>query len=462
MADALVTSLALPMGALGCPSAARDFVRLTNDKHRRVVRYGDDHESQFIDVFFPSTEQPGVVRGTVFFVHGGAWGSGKPWFYRLLALPFLELGLAVAIVGYRLYPVCGVPGSDNHNDNDNHNGNGNNDDENNRGGVLTMVDDLESALAKLSKEYPEWCDKNFEDRFVSDDDDNNNNNNNADTTNAQTRTGSGRKHSHHLPHVGTILVGHSSGAHISLLWMVERAQKKIAEELNNNNNKEQEHRQPMASSSSSSTIDAFVGISGVYNIDHHFHYESGRSVEELSPLKPVNGYDRSSFLKHSPPWKIQHELLRTRNEMQDHSNADSNADSKINTNTNTNTNERLRTRTAALFPERLLLIHGAEDDTVPFPSTGEAARILKHSLGGGSSSTTNNNNDDCGNLCIDEVYLPNTGHQDTVVDLMMLGGRKGPVTNTVVDWLLNGNRHLHEREQKRRQKRATTSMRSKL
>lgn len=42
-----------------------------------------------------------TVRGTVFFVHGGAWGSGMPWMYRLVAPTFLRLNFAVVIVGYR-------------------------------------------------------------------------------------------------------------------------------------------------------------------------------------------------------------------------------------------------------------------------------------------------------------------------------------------------------------------------
>jgi hypothetical protein len=165
LSDSLVTSLAIPLGAVTCPSAARDFVKLSRDF--KQLRYGD-HESQFIDVFLPdenhnydpasdATTTPKTtpkarvrVRGMVFFVHGGAWGSGKPWFYRLVTKPFLEMGLAVAIVGYRVYPLCGSPRK---NDAD-------------RGGVRTQVDDLEAAFGKLTQEYPEWCDKNFEDRFV--------------------------------------------------------------------------------------------------------------------------------------------------------------------------------------------------------------------------------------------------------------------------------------------------------
>lgn len=69
IADSMVATLAIPVGAITCPSAARDFVQLSHDRTEQL-RYGD-HESQFIDVFLPP---PGKAkaRGMVFFVHGGA------------------------------------------------------------------------------------------------------------------------------------------------------------------------------------------------------------------------------------------------------------------------------------------------------------------------------------------------------------------------------------------------------
>jgi hypothetical protein len=428
LSDSLVTSLAIPLGAVTCPSAARDFVKLSRDF--KQLRYGD-HESQFIDVFLPdenhnydpasdATTTPKTtpkarvrVRGMVFFVHGGAWGSGKPWFYRLVTKPFLEMGLAVAIVGYRVYPLCGSPRK---NDAD-------------RGGVRTQVDDLEAAFGKLTQEYPEWCDKNFEDRFVE--------RRFVERKNHQQQTNS--KHPHHLPHLGTIVVGHSSGGHISMLWMVERVQKKISEIRRG---------QPNNLTDKRGSIDAFVGISGVYNIGHHFDYEGGRGVEEISPLKPANGYDRNNFTKHTPPWKVQHELIRTFNEMDQ-----------------CTREQLLLSPTTPVsssyfhFPERFLLVHGAEDDIVPFTGTGEAAKILKQCLGGGSSSSSIG--DDCCNITIDECYIPQMGHQDTAVDLMMLGGQKGPVTRTVVEWLLNGNRQLHA-QKRTRETKVLSTMRSKL
>ena len=414
LADSMVTSLAIPLGAITCPSAAKDFLDVS--KNIRHLNYGD-HESQFIEVFLPvgynenfdrtarSTTYP--VRGMVFFCHGGAWGSGKPWYYRLAAKPFLEVGLAVAIVGYRVYPLCGSPGKQN----------------GDRGGSRTQIDDLDAALRTLAREYPEWCDKNFEDRLVD-------------------RSPRGHSDTHianHIPHLGTIVVAHSSGAHISMLWMVENLQKSITKRQNHSptNNRTNDI------ATLEITIDAFVGVSGVYNIGHHFDYEAGRGVEEISPLKPANGYDRQSFAEHSPPWKVQHELIRKLNEMKhrDLLGLSGSPDVSI-----------------PSFPNRMLLLHGAEDDVVPFPTTSDAAKLLKQCLGAGSSS-----NDGDRDMTIDECYIPNTGHQDAVVDLMMLRGRKGPVTSTMLDWLINGNRQLHlHQHYLRQQSKVRLTRRSKL
>lgn len=68
------------------------------------VRYGE-HPSQFADVL-ETDDNP--TRKTLVFVHGGAWGSGFPTMYRLLALPFLKDGYRVVILGYRVYPAADI------------------------------------------------------------------------------------------------------------------------------------------------------------------------------------------------------------------------------------------------------------------------------------------------------------------------------------------------------------------
>ena len=87
-------------------------------KRKRIPYRGDvgqHHPMQYVDLFLPSARGGGrnnnsqkdrriPIRGTIFFVHGGAWGSGQPWMYRLVAPSFLKRNFAVVIVGYRTHP----------------------------------------------------------------------------------------------------------------------------------------------------------------------------------------------------------------------------------------------------------------------------------------------------------------------------------------------------------------------
>ena len=387
LADTIVTTIAVPTAAISNPNTViKEFISLTTKNCQRLY-YGIENNTtttttQFIDVFFPKVKVKVKRRGMIFFVHGGAWGSGQPWFYRLIAKSFLELGFAVAIIGYRVYPLCGVPPS-----NSNNNNNNTSSSDRDRGGILTQVDDLELAFCKLVKEYPEWC---------------------------CCFPNQNQNHDLHLPHhLGTIVMGHSSGAHISLLWLVERAKQQLQQQQQrfdddaNNKNKD------------SKIITSFIGISGVYNINHHFDYESGRGVEEISPLKPVCGYNRKSFNTYTPTFVLQNELLLLLSQKlyeQDES-----------------------LLLSSCFPNRMLLVHGIEDDIVPFTSTGEAAKILRQCLGGSrSTDSASSTAASSSNIIIDEYYVPKTGHQDTIVDLMMLKGKDhpGPVTKNIIEWLL--------------------------
>jgi acetyl esterase/lipase len=88
------------------------------------------HSSQVVDVMHPvSTGEmdPKAVNKLVAFVHGGAWGSGFPAMYRLVAKSFLNDGVSVAILGYRTYPTTNVTG---------------------------QVDDLGQALESIRREFP--------------------------------------------------------------------------------------------------------------------------------------------------------------------------------------------------------------------------------------------------------------------------------------------------------------------
>jgi pimeloyl-ACP methyl ester carboxylesterase len=350
IADTLVLG-SIPMAALSHPVATIQFLKLT--KARRRLVYGNskhnsnntNYNAQFVDVFLPDSDLSSKlrrhkVRGMVFFVHGGAWGSGKPWFYRLVARPFLQLGLAVAVVGYRVYPLSKS--------------------------VQDQVEDLESAYTMLVEEYPEWCLCCGKDQWDD-----------CDT------------------HLGTIVIGHSSGAHIALLWMVDRVKMNVLQNTSLQREKLVEEATP--------AITMFIGISGPYNIDHHFDYEAARGVEEISPLKAANGFSRAAFLQNSPVWRLQDAMV-------DFSESDTDGASFIEKH----------------FPQRTLLIHGIEDDTVPFTATGEAARVLRA----------------CDVHNCQEEYVPETGHQDAVLHLMM-GGR---VQKAIVKWLLAGVQESNKSE----------------
>lgn len=318
IADTLVT-ISAPAMAILQPSIARNYIQLTTKCQNH--RYGS-HPMQVIHMLFPSQQDYKQLsidkpRGLLVFVHGGAWGSGLPWMYRLVALPFLKLGMAVAIVGYRVYPdAC----------------------------VDQQVADIEQAITYIATKFPDLCQ-----RLPRKDNPN---------------------------HLGTCLMGHSSGAHIALLMLVDRARRRAIH--------------PNATPTSLE-FDSFIALSGPFDISHHFDYEAARGVEELSPMKPANGYSRQAFRKNSPALRWKSQLAEI-------------------SESNTNIRE--------LFPQ-MLLVHGIEDTTVPFTATAEAARILRS----------------CGIVDCEEAYVAKIGHQDTVVECMV-GGKTRDV---VVDWLKKAN-----------------------
>ena len=63
------------------PDTLSTFLRLTNEC--TTIKYGD-HPMQKVDVFEPKTVSK-QSKGLVVICHGGAWGSGKKWMYRLTA-----------------------------------------------------------------------------------------------------------------------------------------------------------------------------------------------------------------------------------------------------------------------------------------------------------------------------------------------------------------------------------------
>ena len=304
--DTLVTATA-PSAALTKPAVALQFIRNTLAMER--IHYGS-HNRQFIHLYRPRSSQssePIDPTRLLFFVHGGAWGSGEPWFYRLVANPrFLKEYWAVAVIGMRTYPD---------------------------GCVAEQVEDCLSALDKVHEVLAN-------------------------------------------PQLPTTVMGHSSGAHLSMLLIIDHVIAQLSQQT--------------PSTPALATVDSYVGLSGPYDISHHFDYEAARGVEELSPMKPVNGYTRHNFQINSPAQRLQSALAHIYQA----------------SSTEKPDNQSLISTAALdhLIPP-MCLVHGMDDATVPFTSTAEAARVLKS----------------CGVTHVDEIYLADVGHQDVVMHFMMGG-----------------------------------------
>jgi acetyl esterase/lipase len=179
----------------------------------------------------------------------------------------------------------------------------------------------------------------------------------------------------HCQHV--TLMGHSSGAHIGLLLLAERVKQRF-----------EQGQLGVPANNNLLTINAFVGLSGPYDISHHFDYEAARGVEELSPMKAACGMTREGFRLVSPALCVLDSLSTLSSEH----------------------------NVAQSLPSHMLLLHAIEDETVPFTSTAEAARVLRS----------------CGVQQCQEYYVgPGTSHQDTVMQLMV----GGPSCDAVLSWL---------------------------
>lgn len=354
VADGLV-KLTCPMIGLSNLRLTHKFIELSSANRRRRIKYGQHHRMQYIDLFLPqrndmeqqnktqfknnhsSSNGKVPVRGTLFFVHGGAWGSGHPWMYRLVAPTFLERNFAVAIVGYRTYPDA--PNIDDQvND------------------IRLAYDELDTVLNECAVPVAE--EHNTTDRE-------------GDSNNGW---------------VGNIMMGHSSGAHIALLLLVDMISERMRSSPSSQASTVVKIRYPW------SLPDYFVGLSGPYDISYHFDFEAGRGVEQISPMKPICGHSRSNFDKASPAKRLLSRLASFR-------------------------------ENGGLQQVPMLLVHGIEDATVPFTATSDASRILKS----------------CGWNDSNEIYLDRTGHQDVIMHFML---QNGSALDAVFNW-------LHKRQQKR-------------
>mmetsp|Transcript_20135 Transcript_20135/g.19437 ORF Transcript_20135/g.19437 Transcript_20135/m.19437 type:complete len:394 (+) Transcript_20135:112-1293(+) len=104
--DTSVTVGVIPLVANNPPQLSRFIAAGRNMKS---FRYGQLNEQnlQIYTKDISSTTAPSVL----ILVHGGAWGSGKPWMYRLMAIGMMETlnASAVIVIQYPVYPTHRIP-----------------------------------------------------------------------------------------------------------------------------------------------------------------------------------------------------------------------------------------------------------------------------------------------------------------------------------------------------------------
>jgi acetyl esterase/lipase len=235
-----------------------------------------------------------TIRPIVVFVHGGAWGSGRPWQYLLVAKRFAQLldAHALVVIGYPVYP---------------------------KASILQQMQSVRDAV------------KFFKAHYIS----------SITTSTPQQRP--------------IVICGHSSGANIALLAVLDTIDPKTEPE----------------NSKKHVSADMFYGLNGVYDIHDHYQFESNRGVQHISPMYAAAGGE-AGFALCSPRL-----LLRS------HVSGISCAPP------------------SSALPRKMVFIHGTQDTTVPLVSSLQAAS-LSHAVGGSSSIT----------------FCPADGHLSPLLDLI--------------------------------------------
>lgn len=246
---------------------------------RRIYQYGST-KSHNIHVFGDVNSTTGETSKSILvFVHGGAWGSGRPWMYRLVAdgISTQIDASCVILIEYPVYPAS------------------------------TILEQRDSILDAL--------------RYIRQ---------HISTPNAATAA-------------KIVLCGHSSGANICALALLLHA----------------------SAGASHHIVDAFIGLSGVFDIEKHYLWEKSRGVHIISPMgAAAKNPELASPTLLAQQWSGERPLG---------------------------------------FPTTLLL-HGASDVTVPVTSSVEFATILRrHSV------------------VLKTSFLNNFGHADPLMDMMKNG-----------------------------------------
>ena len=300
---------AVCMAALAMPHHAPRFLRLGAAQTSHNYGPGSEYRVHVIDMWAtaggtPSAAEEDTNEGNsskssnssgpatqyddvLVFVHGGAWGSGKPWMYRLTAAGLAQRLRAryAVIVQYPVYPASSI---------------------------LEQRDCVCAALRFLRSGT--WLAQE------------------GVVVRAQTNSGAGGSQAQKRGVGRLLLAGHSSGANICALALLQAAQagRRVA--------------------------DIFISLSGVFDVEAHYAWERSRGVHLLSPMGAAAGHE-------SRHWECSPTLLLQRSPAPPPGSASGSGGN-----------------VRAFFPTTLLL-HGTQDTTVPVTSSHDmAAQLARHQV----------------------------------------------------------------------------------
>ncbi|KAF9201157.1 hypothetical protein BGZ49_008626 [Haplosporangium sp. Z 27] len=171
------------------------------------------------------------------------------------------------------------------------------------------------------------------------------------------------------------LMGHSAGAHLSALTVLNDCIRRIPRSLLGSS-KSAISSSPILTTLLDENIDLdpndvlprFRGMilcSGVYDIDGHYKHETTRGVERISAMGRVMGNSDATFRLNSPT-NILQELIEVSTRI----------DRNYPTESQTRHQNMLRCL-RSFFPMETLVLHGDKDQTVPFRSSSEFFMELK-------------------------------------------------------------------------------------
>lgn len=102
--------LAFAAAGLWAQESARDWAALIGNRYtlRRDIVYKkvDGFEAK-VDVYLPLKDP--TPRTTMLYIHGGGWSTGSKEQYLLFFLPYIQMGMKVVSVQYRLAGVAPAP-----------------------------------------------------------------------------------------------------------------------------------------------------------------------------------------------------------------------------------------------------------------------------------------------------------------------------------------------------------------